>query len=215
MTSSATVERKLAKRLKNARLRATAGLRYVTDPTNPTLEKLHMDERFSKVSLKTLERWSREDRWMEQRQAFIARWTEQARERLGSRMAQERIAELDLLDDMRQMGLERLHESTTIPKSTEGMMKAILDIMKYKDELRTKIGGEIVGSVGSGRGLPTTEPENVNPQNLAEIATQALAQRRHEMRASLNSGAPLPQSESSEIESGFDEGPDEAERDGV
>lgn len=172
--------------LKNARLRVQAGLAYVGHAQGVSLEDLSKDSRFSAVSLRTLERWCKADKWVEQRQSFISNWQEMARKRLAGQLAQARIDELDLLEEIQDAGLAKIRQDAVAPKSLEGVMKATIEALKYKDELREKIGADVIDKTVEGAtGLPAELPPDLTEVEAAEAARAVLAVKRTRMRAEI------------------------------
>ena len=132
----------LAKR--NGRLRADAGLAYMSDPGCSSIEKLSQDSRFNSVSKRTLERWASEDGWVERKQSFLAKWTEAAREKLGSQLMQARIAEMEQLLELREIGMSFARDPTVRPKSWEGAVRGVLDTNGRIEGLAKELSGDLM-----------------------------------------------------------------------
>lgn len=181
--------------MKNARLRREAMLRYVCDPNGLTIEELAQHPMFKgAISQRTLERWASADRWVDERQKFIADWAAKARERLGNRMVQERIKEMDVLSEIVEVGVSKIRGDLVAPKSLEGVIKAVIDGLKYKDELRQAIGDDIIDKTVEGaKGLPAELPPDLPEIDAAAAARAALIAKREKRRAGL-----LPASASSQ-----------------
>ena len=166
------------KSMRYSRLRASAGMTYISHPIGISIEELHRDSRFMSISLRTLERWSQLDRWVERRMAFIEEWKAEARKRLTGQLAQARIEELDSLAEIATIGLQKIREDVVAPKSLEGVMRATIDALKYKDELRARIGESVIDDTGTNSGIAKELPSDVTEEAAAAAARAALVARR-------------------------------------
>lgn len=137
------------RRKRKAALRVQAAMEYISNPSMPTVADVHADSRFHGVSRRTLERWCLVDRWVERREEFTKAWMDEARSKLGTRLAQERLHELEMLRHLKNLGLGKVEDPMLLPKSWEATVKVILDIAKREDELRQAIGDEVIGSTPS------------------------------------------------------------------
>lgn len=164
--------------LRYSKLRAIAGMTYISHPIGISIEELHGDSRFSCVTTRTLERWSRIDRWVERRVAFIEEWKAEARKRLTGQLAQARIEELESLAEIATVGLQKIREDVVAPKSLEGVMRATIDALKYKDELRARIGESIIDDAGTTGGVSRELPRDITEEAAAAAARAALVARR-------------------------------------
>lgn len=169
---------------KNARLRLDAGLVYMTDQEGMSIDDLSKDERFRGVSKRTLERWSKEDRWVERRSEFFEKWAAIARERLGSQLCQLRQQELTQLEEIQMLAMDKIRSELTGPKSWEGVVKVLLDANRRVESLAAAIGTEIMpgqqqARFGGGGGVQLSEVEK------STLAKQILSMRRDAVRGQL------------------------------
>jgi hypothetical protein len=170
---------KVTRALRNAKLRAQAGMTYISHPSGISIEELQRDPRFSVVTTRTLERWSRVDSWVERRIAFIEDWKTEARKRLAGQLAQARIDELQTLDEIVGSGMQKIREDLVAPKSYEGLMRATVEALKYKDELRQRIGETVIEDAAKdAAGLPKEMPKDMSEEAAAAAARAALIARR-------------------------------------
>jgi hypothetical protein len=170
---------KVTRALRNAKLRAEAGMVYISHPTGVSIDDLQQDARFSTVSLRTLERWSKVDRWVDRRMSFIEDWKTEARKRLAGQLAQARIDELQTLDEIVGSGMQKIREDLVAPKSYEGLMRATVEALKYKDELRQRIGETVIEDAAKdAAGLPKEMPKDMSEEAAAAAARAALIARR-------------------------------------
>lgn len=170
---------KVTKALRHAKLRAEVGMVYVSHPTGISIEDLQKDPRFSSVAVRTLERWSKIDQWVERRMNFIEEWKTEARKRLAGQLAQARLDELQTLDEIALSGLQKIREDTVAPKSYEGLMRATVEALKYKDELRQRIGETVIEEAAKdAAGLPKEMPKDMSEEAAAAAARAALIARR-------------------------------------
>ena len=170
-----TEQRSLARR--NGRLRADAGLAYMSDPGCSSIEKLSQDPRFTSVSKRTLERWASEDGWVERKQAFLAKWTKAAREKIGSQIMQSRIAEMEQLLEMRDIGMSFVRDPTVRPKSWEGAVRGVLDTNGRIEGLTKELSGDLMppGSANLKVEVDMSEGE-------LDAAAEAILEQRRQKR---------------------------------
>ena len=168
---------------RDPKLRAEAGLAYMTDPAALSIDALHKDTRFASVSKKTLERWSKEDRWVERREAFFEEWAERARQRLGSEFCRMRQRDLADLESLRTLALSHLTDEAVKPKSWEGVAKVLLEATVHRERIAQAVGDEIDPRAGAPRGAlaaaSEAEPEQT-PEEL-DVAMRAILQARRDL----------------------------------
>ena len=170
-----TEQRSLARR--NGRLRADAGLAYMSDPGCSSIEKLSQDPRFNSVSKRTLERWASEDGWVERKQAFLVKWTKAAREKIGSQIMQSRIAEMEQLLEMRDIGMSFVRDPTVRPKSWEGAVRGVLDTNGRIEGLTKELSSDLMppGSANLKVEVDMSEGE-------LDAAAEAILEQRRQKR---------------------------------
>lgn len=174
------IERRLVS-TKNGRLRMDAGLVYMTDPDCGSIEQLSTDDRFQSVTKRTLERWCKEDRWVERRQHFLDRWSEHAKERLGSALSRHRTEEFQQLIQVRNLALDKLEDPLLEPKSWEGVAKALIDINRRIENVALSVGNEVLPEgIGAGSDAATG---HLSLEEKQTVRKQLLASRRMEVRA--------------------------------
>ena len=113
-----------------------AALLYAQDAQQRSLAQLHaQDANLSRVSIRTLERWSARDGWAVQREEF---WTQvgtataaQASNRLAE-FAERHVADLVALYDA---SLHALRMGVTRPRSHEGLVRSVVELGKRIGEL--------------------------------------------------------------------------------
>jgi hypothetical protein len=165
------------------RLRAEAGIYYMTHDT-PTLEEMSQDPRFSNVTLKTLERWSKDDQWVERRAAFFQAWKQRANQRLGTELCRLRQRDLADLETVRSLALEKLNDGLLEPKSWEGVAKILLDATEHRDRIAAAIGNELMPGQSEQKQL---RPEDVGAtsEELKIAAREILRHRREATQLTL------------------------------
>ena len=170
-----TEERTLARR--NGRLRADAGLAYMSDPGCSSIDKLSKDPRFASVTKRTLERWASEDGWVERKQQFLTKWTEAAREKLGSQIMQSRVAEMEQLLEMRDIGMSFVRDPTVRPKSWEGAVRGVLETNGRIEGLTQDLSNDLMppGSANIKVEVDMSEGE-------LDAAAQAILEQRRQQR---------------------------------
>jgi hypothetical protein len=157
----------------------------------PTLEEMSKDPRFAKVTQKTLERWSKEDQWVERRSAFFSAWKSRAKERLGTELCRLRQRDLADLETIRSLALEKLTDEMVMPKSWEGVAKILLEATEHRDRIATAVGAELMPGQGEQKQL---RPEDVgaSSEELQLAAKEILRHRRDSMRLTIAGALRMP-----------------------
>lgn len=175
----------IVKKLRNAKLRAQAEIAYVANPDCPTLEELRADSRFEHVSQRTLERWCKAGRWVQKRQEYLERWTQKARDRIGSQLAQERLHEITMLQEMRDLARDKLTDPSTLPRSWEGVAKAFVDLVKTLDEQREKLTEVVAGGSATAGALSIEGDAEFSDAELSAATAAFLEQRRAKQQSAI------------------------------
>ena len=168
---------KLTLARRNGRLRADAGLAYMSDPACSSIEKLSKDPRFDSVSKRTLERWATEDGWVERKQKFLAKWTEEAKKKLGSQLMEARIAEMEQLLEMRDIGMSFVRDPTVRPKSWEGAVRGVLETNGRIEGLAKDLSSDLMPP-----GAANIKVEVDMSEGELDAAAQAILEQRRQQR---------------------------------
>lgn len=183
-------------RFSNPQLRQDAGLTYMTSPEAITVEKLHEDPKFSKLNIQTLRRWCKEDKWVERREQFFVAWADKARDRISSAMAQTRIKQLGILDQIQQQAMNLLSDGDVLPKSWEGVARVAIDAARAGEEIRSVVSAELMpptaaGTLGPG-GTKQVLPKDLNlTVEEAQLAAQAILQARRQNQSGAGTVIPI------------------------
>lgn len=168
----------------NGKLRLDAGLVYMTHPKGMTLEELHADSRFGTVTLRTLERWSSEDKWVERRAEFLQAWAEQAKQKLGSELTKARLQEMKDLQEVRMIAMEKIRDEMTAPKSLEGMIKALVEIGKREEAVSIGVVQEMLPEGSNSRmGIAAAADHKLTEDERRALTRTILRTRRNQVRA--------------------------------
>jgi hypothetical protein len=166
---------------RNGHSRIEAGLAYMSDPKCGSIEKLSQDPRFMHVNKRTLERWASEDKWVARRQKFLDTWSRRAARKLGSELCKVRQAELNHLLEIQMLGMEKVRDELTLPKSWEGVVKVLIDANRRIEEVSTNIGNELMPP-GSEAGALTAGQTSMTDEERSAARKAILASRRQGMR---------------------------------
>lgn len=169
---------KLTLARRNGRLRADAGLAYMSDPACSSIDKLSKDPRFSSVSKRTLERWASEDGWVERKQSFIAKWTEEAKKKLGSQLMEARITEMEQLLEMREIGMDFVRDPTVRPKSWEGAVRGVLETNTRIENLTKELSNDLMPPGSSSNVIVEVDMS----EGELDAAAQAILEQRRQKR---------------------------------
>lgn len=92
----------------NKWLRYAAGLYYTTDLGGCSVADLVSQPMFEAVPLTTMEKWAVEDRWVDRRRELLARWQAQIEKKIGDRLVQYRVKNLQKMAKIRDYLFRRL-----------------------------------------------------------------------------------------------------------
>ena len=192
MTDGPIIDLQVAAKVKrNEVLRRDTALAYISDPKCDSLAKLIQDPRFEgKVSLRTLERWSSEDRWPTARQQFLADTYRDMRRRMADTLTQALCADVQMLIEVRDRARNLLMDETVRPKSFEGLLKSFVDLSRRVEEIASEAGDRLVpgglGAQDAGQDRVTDVPAD----ELDAMAKAALAMRRGEIEGAVHDLTP-------------------------
>lgn len=162
-------------------LREVARAIYVTHPDGVTLEELAEDPRFAGISSATLQRWSAQGKWSDERKAIIeaqsARLREDLKKQLWSRITEVRVNQIRDVEVFRSKLNAAL--AVAVPRSVEGVIKAGIELMKWELELKQGIAQEIVPPTGAGGGGAQIDPrDDLTREEVLDAARIVLEARR-------------------------------------
>lgn len=168
---------------RNDGLRREAALAYISTPSCESLEALAEDPRFTgRVSVRTLERWCAEDKWVGERQQFLATTYAEMRRRAADALSQALVHDVNMLIDVRKQMHMLLMSGEILPKSYEGMARAFVDMSRRIEEV-ARIAAERLVPGGMHADAPTQHilPEDITVDELDAMAKAALQLRRGEI----------------------------------
>lgn len=177
--------------LGRAKLRVDSALLYVTHMDMLTIEEVHATPPFDTVPLSALKRWAAEDDWEGQREQHVRAWQAEAKRRIASRQAQARVEDLNSLEEMINIGMDKIRSQKVEPRSLEGLMKVVGELFGRREDLREAIGGEFLAP-SAAAGLPAAKaPAGMDVQTMEAAARAALEVKRAALRG-LPAPAPAP-----------------------
>jgi len=174
-------------------LRRLAGAYYVTDERGISIRDMHKIEPFSSVSQVTLERWSVEDCWVEERERFFDALTVKVKQKIQEDIQARELLHLQrveaVLDDLFERVLPgQVKDSdgviTTMPApqpgSLEGLVRAIQQMLKSRADLQRTVGAAVQVQPGEGApGEGSTMDTALSVEDL-RVATMAVVEARRE-----------------------------------
>lgn len=177
-------------------LRRMAAVEYATDQHQCSLAQLQSRPHYvNTVTLRTLEKWSVQDKWAEQRESFVRTWMSAVEQRMATALARQQIQQMESLEKILNKQIEKLTNEALTATTWEGAINGILRIMDKMDELRERVTGALIpDNVGSTAAtVPTGNVVNVpaaarpvltNPEARAAALT-VIRMRREAMRKQL------------------------------
>lgn len=160
-----------SRRSKLLALRYAAEIRYTTDPAGITLRELSKQEPFTdNVSHNTLKTWYAGEGWKKKRAEYFQNISDSIEKNLGKRLVDTQIEQLRRVDALFEKALDRAESSE--PKSMEGMIGAVVNLLRIGNELREKIVKEIVPAQlgGADEGMQVTPKLTEEEARAAAIA---------------------------------------------
>lgn len=178
-------------------IRLLGELVYTTDQHGITVEQLHKQEPFCRVSYRVLQKWASADKWFYKRQLYFEKLKRRIGDQIASTLVQARVKQLHTVDALAEKVLEQLNpenmEELLEPTSQEGMINAYVKLVQLGDKLREKVADKLLpdrfGETGE---APTSARPRLKVQvstaEAREMAMQLIRQRREQIRAQLAQG---------------------------
>lgn len=157
------------------RLRQAAAVAYITDPDDPTLEKLSADSRFSKITPQTLAKWCAQDGWVNQRVEFLTTWKSKTLQRLATPISLGLRAELRTLETIADRNMAWLQHPLVMPASYGEVVKAQMAVDKRREELRDRLAALSAETDGP---VEEVSPLTVDEEEVARKAAHAILESR-------------------------------------
>lgn len=169
----------------NTQLRWLAGLHYATSLSSTSVAEMARTDPFTLVSEKTLEAWSRKDRWIEKRHQYRDQIAEKIRAKLGDEHVRHHIRMLKDMQGVYERVVELLHsDDAPKPKSFESMLNSYTKLVLAIGEIRRDVIGFIAPrpELGTDRDgdSDSTAPHMVPEisEDEARIAAEAILRQR-------------------------------------
>lgn len=170
-------------------LREMARAIYVTHPDGVTVDEIAADPRFAgRVEASTISRWCSAGGWVDERKAMwgeaMAKLRAQLLNETVSRIGQVRIEQIKTVDAIRKKLMIDLQ--TAQARSSEGVAKAMIELMKLELELKNGIAAEIAPSGSSGGGV--IDPKNDLTEGEVLDAARVVLQARRKAAKAIGGG---------------------------
>jgi hypothetical protein len=171
------------------RARFEAGIIYTTDPDGLSVPDLRKDPRFADVPEATLYEWSKRDKWVERRKQVFEKIRQKAEAKIGSVLVKARMAEVEELMEVKDIAMTWIRAGL-MPKSLEGLVKALIDLNTRREELSLSIMTEAMPGMQEGRSTgPAIGQSEFSVTEARELAHKAIAARRQTIRDELEKDA--------------------------
>lgn len=169
----------------NQQLRWLAGLHYATSLAGTTVMEMGRTEPFTMVPYSTLERWSRDDRWIEKQRRYRDQIAEKIRARLGDEQVRHHLQMLKDMQGVYQKIVELLQsDDAPKPRSYESLVRAYTKLVLAVGEIRRDVVGFVAPrpelSVEAGGDALASTPQMVSEisEDEARIAAEAILRQR-------------------------------------
>ena len=163
-------------------LRHAANIRYITSHPGISLKKLSEQKPFAgNVSHETIRKCSIKKGWLAQRAKYFEGIRDEIKKKLGKRIADIMVEQLNEVDKLFRSTLNKIGASE--PKSMEGLINALVNLMKAGNELREKIAKDLIPErlVGvQDEGMQVTP--KLTEEEARAAAMAIIHKRRAEMR---------------------------------
>lgn len=169
------------------RARFEAGIIYTTDPDGVSVPELRKDPRFADIPEKTLYEWSTQDKWVERRKQIFEKIRAKAESKIGSVLVKSRLKEVEELQEVKDIAMGWIRAGV-MPKSLEGLIKALIDLNSRREELSLSIMSEAMPGMqagGQASGIPQIGTSEFSKTEVRELAHRAIAARREAIRSEL------------------------------
>lgn len=171
---------------KRADQRAFAGLEYITNP-GISVSDLRKYPSLCDVPAKLLDKWAAADKWVQRRTDLQRSWQNTARAIIGSKIAERRLRDLELMDNVQDDAFENLmHNDMLMYRSKEGAAGVFAMMIKHKEELRAAMGTEMFEQLdtASSSVLPKDDKSGLEAEEIQEIARRVVEERRFKQLSS-------------------------------
>lgn len=173
----------------NAHLRLEAAVSYIVDPSCSTVANMAKNEKFEGlVAASTLERWRRSDRWDHYRRKFFTAFLTEMTRAAGDEMISAKREELRQFRRLRDLAMAKATDPDVMPKSWEGVVRALVDISDRIDKIGGQINEQLLVQTEIKARVEDeankVEPESeLNTAELEALVARALADRKKALTA--------------------------------
>jgi len=160
-------------------LKSMAGFYYSMSYNNCSIADMTKHPLFKVVPLRTLENWSADDDWVARRrdtQASIQQYIQQS---VSKKIAEDRVAQLQKLQNIYDKGIDMLLANKLKAKSFEGLLTAITKVATLMDDWRARmaiqVGGVVEGGAADGAqqtAAPSAELSMQEARSLVKLLFQ-------------------------------------------
>ena len=155
-------------------VRYSAGIYYTTDLGGCTLEQMSKHPIYSHVPIKKLYYWFSHDKWHERRAALREQWRKIIESRIGNELAKARASQLEAMNRVYQVALNKLEGNLVQAKSWEGVLVAFVRLTEVMEEFREKLARDLPAA---GAGLPAPIRPKLNKEEIREAALMIVKKR--------------------------------------
>jgi hypothetical protein len=150
-------------------LRTAAEQYYIMSVNQCSLADLNRHSLFKVVQRRSLEKWCSEDSWVAKRRKMWTRIHQSLEQQIGTKIAKERMGQLEKLQKVYDVGINKLLKGGLKSKSFEGLVTAMVKLASLMDDWRENLAKQFGGIVESTVGLnEETSPRAPAP----ELSTQ-------------------------------------------
>ena len=179
-------------------LRLAAANTYILTPGMSLADLLKHKDYAGVLTEGLIKRWSREDGWVERREAHVERLQTHIQAKVGSDLANLRSAQILAFQDLYDKALEKIvlmftAEGGTEFKSPEAALGAITRMFVALDDQRAKLMEQVIPEVPRALETPMDDDTAMHQalvpklahDEAREVISMLLAKRRDKMRAEL------------------------------
>ena len=169
-----------------AHIRMEAAIAYITNPECSTVAKLSRHPNFKgRVSYGALQDWCLNDRWEEYRKQFFTSWLVEVARMSGNELLDAKREELRQLRAVRDLAMAKLEDPAVLPKSWEGVAKAMIELSKRTDAVVESVRDELVKQADLKKQVTGGDEEDekaIGDEELEELLSATLKTQRLQLR---------------------------------
>jgi len=130
----------------------------------------------------TIKYWAAKDNWTDRRKHYREALRDRIAAQVGDKLTQARISQLQSLEEIFQIGINKLKTQLVDANSWEGVANAITKLSVFIDDQREKLAGQVSNPLQGQAQIPSSVRPKLTEDEAREAAALIIRKRRDEMR---------------------------------